>query len=120
MQDLKIMFSKDFIKQQKNLNLKTSFEFQKLFSFTLCVFSEFNNLPFLLVNDKKVLLRSLHNLFNPTGSKDADWSVPFHALSSVKCLSIYLAPSVYAAISIAIPRWCPEKAISPTTFPYCF
>ena len=79
----------------------------KLFSFTLCSFSEFNNLPFLLVNDKKVLLRSLHNLCNPVGSKDAAWSVPFHALSNVKCLSIYLAPSVYAAISIDIPWWCP-------------
>ena len=41
----------------------------KLFSFTLCSFSEFNNLPFLLVNDKKVLLRSLHNLFNPADNR---------------------------------------------------
>ena len=52
------------------------------------------------------------------GGEAGGGGAPFHVRSLVKWRSIHLAPSVYAAMSIAMPRWWPEKAISLMRWPY--
>ena len=53
-----------------------------------------------------------------SAGRGAGEGAPFHVRSLVKWRSTHLAPRVYAAMSMAMPRWWPEKAISLTRWVY--